>query len=233
MGELAAAYAAAVALGASHALEVDHMVAVTAFVGARPRVVAAAAFGIRWGLGHAGAVLVFGALLAWSGLRLPDSAHGWAEVAVGVTLIGLGLWALRAAGRLHVHDPERHGGHTHLHAHPPGVHPHAHHHVDPERRHRHLAAAVGAVHGLAGTAPVAALIPVTLLPNPWAALGYLVAFGVGTIVGMGCYAALAAIAVGRAARSVVLARALARVTAAASLGVGAWWVVLVVATLSA
>src|SRR3989304_4730310 len=41
MNELWAAYAAAFALGAGHALEVDHMVAVTVFVGGRPRLGAA------------------------------------------------------------------------------------------------------------------------------------------------------------------------------------------------
>lgn len=232
MGELLAAYAAALALGASHALEVDHMVAVTAFVGGRPRLGPAASFGVRWGLGHAAVVLVVGGALAWSGLAIPVAAAGWAELVVGLVLIGLGAWALRAARRLHVHDPSGHGGHAHLHAHTADMHPHTHKHTDPSRRHRHLATAVGAVHGLAGTAPVAALIPVTLLPGRWAAIGYLAAFGVGTILSMGIYAALTALAVRHAGRSVALARAAARLTAVASLAVGLWWVMRSVETLT-
>ncbi len=84
---------------------------------------------------------------------------------------------------------------------------------------------MGAIHGLAGTAPVVALIPVILIPDIWAAVGYLAAFGLGTILGMGSYAALAALAVSKAGSSIGAARAVAVVTAGASIGVGAWWIV--------
>lgn len=226
MDELWTAYATAFTLGAAHALEVDHMVAVTAFVGARPRLGAAFAFGLRWGLGHALAVLGAGTLLAWSGLQLPPVAEHWAELAVGVMLVALGLWTGRNARRLHVHEPAGHGGaahpHVHLHAHDPDRHPHRH--VDPARRHRHLSTLVGAAHGLAGTAPVIALLPVILLDDMRAAVGYLAAFGIGTVLAMGLYGAIATLAVRRAARSLRTARAAALLTAAGSVAVGVFWV---------
>jgi len=56
------------ALGLLHALELDHMVAVSAFVAQRPTPRAAANFGARWGIGHSGAVLLAGGLLLASGL---------------------------------------------------------------------------------------------------------------------------------------------------------------------
>lgn len=223
--ELWAAYAAAFVLGTVHALEVDHMVAVSAFVGGNPRLRSAVGFGVRWGVGHAAVVLVAGGLLAASGIRVPDSAQSWLEAGVGLALIGVGVWAWRKARRLHLHGPEEHGGHGHLHTHGAG---HAHHHHDHASngeapRHAHLSTLVGAVHGLAGSAPVVALVPVTLMPNLGAALGYLLAFGIGTILGMGTYAMVAALAVGRAAESVRLARALAFGTASLSIAVGVWW----------
>ena len=227
MHELWAAYAAAFILGAAHALEVDHMVAMTAFVGGRPRPGLAALFGIRWGLGHATAVLAAGALLAWSGLRVPAAAEAWAELGVGIMLMAVGLWAGRNARRLHVHEPVAHGGpehaHIHLHAHDPVRHPYGHRHVDPDRRHRHLSTLVGAAHGLAGTAPAVALLPVTLIDEMGAAIGYLAAFGIGTTAAMGIYAVVAALAVRRAARSLRAARMAALLTAAASVVVGGYW----------
>ncbi len=228
MPELWIAYATAFALGAAHALEVDHMVAVTTFVGGQPQVKPAIAFGVRWGLGHSVVVLVAGGLLALSGLTVPEAAEGWAELAVGIVLIALGLWAIRNARRLHFHDPASHGGHAHLHAHAPGDHPHEHHHVqaDPGRRHRHLPTMIGAVHGLAGTAPVVALIPVTLIGGLGAALVYLAMFGLGTVLAMGLYAAVAAVAVQRAAKSVKAARMAALLTAGASVVVGVIWIVM-------
>ncbi|MBI4421823.1 MAG: hypothetical protein HY560_13450 [Gemmatimonadetes bacterium] len=231
MNELWAAYATALTLGATHALEVDHMVAVSAFVGGNPRLGPAIGFGVRWGLGHATVVLLAGALLAWSGLEVPPPAQRWAEIAVGLALLGVGTWAWRNARRLHVHNPERHGGHAHLHAHAAAGNPHEHEHrhrgprLPAAQRHAHVSTLVGAVHGLAGTAPVVALIPVTLLPGLGAALGYLAAFGVGTTVGMGAYAALAALAVSHAASSLRVARLAAFGTAAASTAVGLWWLV--------
>ena len=176
------------------------------------------------------AVLVAGALRAWSGLTVPAAVQQWAELGVGLLLIGVGLWAWHNARRLHIHDPRRHGGHGHLHAHDgtganhEHAHPHDHdHHADTDRRHTHLSTVVGAVHGLSGTAPVVALIPVTLMPSFGAAVGYLLAFGIGTTAGMGAYAALAALAVSRAGASLKLARTVAFGTAAASVAVGLWW----------
>ena len=226
-----AAYATALTLGAAHALEVDHMVAVSAFVGGDPRLGSAVSFGVRWGVVHALVVLVVGSLLAGSGVTIPPPAQRWAEIGVGLALIGVGAWAWRNARRLHVHGPERHGGHAHLHAHSSIDNPHQHAHGhrrpegDPPRRHGHGSTLVGAVHGLAGTAPVVALIPVTLMPSLGAALLYLFAFGLGTTIGMGAYAGLAALAVSRAASSLRLARLVAFGTATASGAVGLWWLV--------
>jgi len=228
MSDFWAAYAAAFTLGAVHALEVDHMVAVSAFVGGDPRLGPAATFGVRWGVGHSGVVLLAGGLLAWSGLSVPPSAQRWTEFGVGLALIGVGLWAWRNASRLHLHGPERHGGHAHLHTHQGSASGHEHGHRESpgsasKHRHAHLSTLVGAVHGLSGTAPVVALIPVTLMPSLAAAVAYLLAFGIGTTLGMGTYASLAAVAVSRAGSSVRLARIVAFGTAAASIAVGLWW----------
>jgi hypothetical protein len=81
------------------------------------------------------------------------------------------------------------------------------------------------MHGLAGTAPIVALIPVTLLPGIWPAIGYLAAFGAGTILAMGLYAFLAAIAARRASSTVRVARGVALATGVASLAVGLWWII--------
>lgn len=83
---------------------------------------------------------------------------------------------------------------------------------------------MGALHGLAGTAPVVALVPVTLMSSKAVAVLYLAAFGAGTILGMAAYAALAALAVGSVAASGRLARAAAFATAGASALVGVWWI---------
>ncbi len=272
-------------LGFLHALEVDHMLAVTAFVTRRPALATAANFGFRWGVGHSAAVLLAGGVLLVTGLRLPDRLDALGEGVVGLMLVGLGLWAFRSAARLHLHDPAGHGGHAHLHAHPGDpAHEHAHHHHDgsahhhphddaghhhpdaPGHGHDHAAAGhphphphehapahahdarhdphhphrhgpgghahdhqgitlVGLMHGLAGTSAVVALLPVTLLRSKGLGLGYLLAFGCGTIVGMTLFASVAALAMRQAAeRSLAWGRLAARLVGAAGVVVGVWWV---------
>jgi ABC-type nickel/cobalt efflux system permease component RcnA len=150
--ETLAVLGTACVLGFLHALEIDHMLAVTTFVARRPKLAVAAGFGARWGLGHSIAVLLAGGLLLATGLKLPASFDAMGEAVVGLMLVGLGLWAWRSAARLHLHTPEEHGGHAHVHVHGAGAdaHPHEHahghahvhaqgqaHHAAPAHQHHH------------------------------------------------------------------------------------------------
>ena len=219
----------AAVLGFLHALEIDHMLAVTTFVTRRPRLAAAAGFGARWGLGHSIAVLLAGGLLLATGLKLPARLDALGELVVGLMLMGLGAWAWVSAARLHLHTPEEHGGHAHLHAHAerqPHAHDHPHEHPHAQATHEHGGITlVGLMHGLAGTSAVVALVPVTLLDSLPMGLGYLVMFGVGVTAAMTLFAMAAAYAMRQAAgRSLVWGRRAARVVGTAGVLVGAWWV---------
>ncbi len=219
----------ALVLGVLHALEVDHMVAVTTFVSRRPALLTALGFGARWGVGHSAAVLVAGALLLATGLSVSGEAERALEGAVGVALVGVGLWSLRATRNLHLHPPAEHGDHAHLHRHreaaPGHRHPHDEHHpVTRPHRHGRGVTALGLLHGLAGTTAAVALIPVTMAGSVGAGLLYLAAFSVGVTAGMAAFALAAAVAIRQAAgRSVAWARKAAGVAAVASVGVGIWW----------
>lgn len=220
-------------LGCLHALELDHMLAVTTFVTRRPALATAARFGARWGLGHSVAILLAGGALLATGLRWPERYDALGEAAVGVMLAGLGLLAWRAAARLHLHPVEEHGDHAHLHVH--GGHPGHHHahHAPAAAPHAHDHGGitlVGLLHGLAGTSAVVALVPVTFMSSLPVGLGYLLAFGVGMTAAMTVFALGAALAMRHAAeRSLAWGRRLARAVGAAGVVVGIWWVVRAVA----
>lgn len=225
---------AAATLGFLHALEVDHMIAVTAFVSTRPSASTAAGFGVRWGIGHSIAVLLAGGVLLITGVRWPERYDAIGEAAVGVMLVAIGFWAIRAARRLHLHPAREHGGHAHLHVHgsphtPPHEHPHPDHHApQPLHDHNHGSTGitlVGLLHGLAGTTGVVALVPVTLIPKTGLAVAYLVAFGAGTVIAMMLFAMVAAIAMRHAAeRSLHVGRRAATVVGVVGVGVGLYWV---------
>lgn len=145
--ETLAVLGTACVLGFLHALEIDHMLAVTTFVTRRPKLAVAAGFGARWGLGHSIAVLLAGGLLLATGLKLPARFDAMGEAVVGLMLVGLGLWAWRSAARLHLHMPEEHGGHAHVHVHDAGAdahpheHAHGHAHVHAQGQAQHAAPA--------------------------------------------------------------------------------------------
>jgi len=228
--------ATAFMLGFLHALEVDHMIAVTTFVTGRPALLSAVRFGLRWGIGHSAAVMVIGTVLLVTGVRWPAQYDTLGEGLVGIMLIGLGSWALRSSRALHLHPPEQHGDHAHLHAHrPPHAgdgHEHPHrdqhvHHDGHEHRHQHGhgVTLVGLLHGLAGSGAAVALLPVTLIGRLDLGLIYLLVFGTGVTLGMVGYAMVAAFAIKRAAgRSVAAGQRLTRTVGALGVLVGAWWV---------
>jgi sulfite exporter TauE/SafE len=205
-------------IGLVHALEPDHMVAVTTFVTRRPGARAAVGFGVRWGLGHALAVVVVGTIIIALGVQVPSGLEAGLEGLVGVVLIGLGAWVLWKARTLTAHQHVHPSGESHTHIH---VHGDREHH-----RHGNALGLVGALHGLAGTGPVVALIPLALSDSRLAAGGYLAIFGIGTIVGMALFALTVGWFYGETAqRSERVARGLSVAVGLASVGVGIWWII--------
>lgn len=216
MTALLLTYATALLLGSLHALEADHMAAVTAFAARRPGVRAAVRFGVRWSVGHGGIIVLVGATALLLGIRLPDVASDWLERLVGAVMIGLGIWTWRGARALHAH----------AHAHADGtIHTHLHSHALREQHdHRHAATAVGLVHGLAGSGTAVALIPLVGVETPAGGILYLLLFALGTVGGMALYGLLAGLVVGRTAeRSVRLARLVARATGVLTVAIGCVW----------
>jgi cytochrome c biogenesis protein CcdA len=212
----------ALVLGALHSVEPDHLAAVSAFVLRRPGRRAAIGYGLRWGLGHAGIILVLGTAIVLLRIQVGDAAGAWLERAVGVSLVLLGGWVLATARTLHAHVHVHQGGpeHVHLHAHPTALD----HDAPAAHEHRHAATAMGMLHGLAGTAPAVALVPLARMDSPLLAAGYLAVFGLGTAAAMALYAMFAGALAARAAeRSAVIGRVLARCAGAGSVVVGIWW----------
>lgn len=138
-----------------------------------------AVLGLRWSLGHGLVLVAVGAALLFLGTALPEAWVLWAERAVAVVMIGLGLSAFR--------DLARQRGHLHFHAHD-DLAPHAHWHshggdAPPQHRHEHGPLLIGGLHGLAGSAGVLAVLPAATR-SPGLGLAYLVLFAVGVSLAM-------------------------------------------------
>lgn len=180
-------------IGLQHALEADHVAAVGAMVvdnrdGSSRGRRALTLRGAVWGLGHTitlffvcGAVLVLG-------LNLSDQTAASMEFAVGVMLVVLGLDVIRRMRKSKVH--------FHVHSHDGKPHFHAHSHTGEQQahdlsqhEHRHgarfpiRALFVGLIHGAAGSSALLGLAMATTR-DPWTAVGYVLVFGFGSILGM-------------------------------------------------
>ena len=203
----------ALVAGFAHALEPDHMAAVTTFVSRRPRPLEAVGFGVRWGVGHSASILLVGVALVALNLRVPAGLTRGLEFGVGGMLLALGLWLLWSVLHERAHrlaadlaSPESRVGHTH--------------------GHRHGTLWVGMAHGLAGTAPLVALLPAATSRSGWTAAAYLLFFGVGTTLAMGLYATAAGLVFDRAgARAPALGGTLRALTAVGSAALGVVWMV--------
>lgn len=198
----------ALVAGFVHALEADHMAAVTTFVSRRPRPVEALRFGLRWGLGHSAAILAVGGVLIALELRLSDDVARGLEFGVGMMLLGLGIWLLWSILHGGVHALAHGAGSPHMHGH----------------GHRGATTWVGVAHGLAGTAPLIAVLPVAFISTTTHAVSYLLLFGAGTVVAMGLYALTAGIVFRYAGERIpALGSTLRIVTALASTAIGGVW----------
>jgi ABC-type nickel/cobalt efflux system permease component RcnA len=171
-------------LGIVHALDADHIVAVSGLastnVNRRDRI----RFCIRWALGHGASLLVIGSAVFLLGFSIPHQLSHYAESMVGIVLITIGLligWQLiRSNAHLHVHQHDDLPPHAHWHTHQRKSNNHG---FDPHG-HRHTAVLVGLLHGVAGSAPLLVLIPLAKLESPWLGMLYLLVFSTAVLLAM-------------------------------------------------
>jgi len=156
-------------LGLRHAIEADHLAAISTIVTERRSLLSSLLIGASWGLGHTLALLIAGVGVLLLRYQMTDRmAHGL-ELGVGMMLVLLGANVLRTVvdrGASHGHDHATVASHSHSEA--------------------WLVARpllVGMVHGLAGSAPLL-LLTLAVVSSPLAAFLYIAVFGVGSMMGM-------------------------------------------------
>lgn len=187
-------------LGLLHALDPDHVLTVASLTARDDAKSATLRHAAMWSLGHGGLLVALAAAVIVMGWTLPDAVPSSAERFVGVILIAVGasvLW-LR-------HPP--HGSRKRLAG---GL---------SER----APLVIGMIHGLAGSAAMLALVPVTLY-RPEVGLAYAVLFSLGVLVGMTGFGLV--FAQGQrllAARLPAAQRAVQMVLGVGAIGMGVHW----------
>jgi nickel/cobalt exporter len=172
-------------LGLLHALDADHIMAVSGLAARRPSLRNSLRFCARWAVGHGLTLLLIGSAVLMLGMAIPERLSAVAEALVGAVLIAIGLWVLWnlrcSRAHLHFHDHDNLPPHAHWHGH----HQHATQHDADKHQHQHSAVFVGVLHGTAGSAPLLALIPLASLGHsPWLGMAYLALFSLGVLLAM-------------------------------------------------
>ena len=208
-------------LGVRHALDADHVVAVSTIVSRSRHLGQAAAVGLLWGVGHTLTLLAAGLSVLFFRWTFVERLTLSFELAVGVLMVGLGvetIWNYRRQ-QVHVHRHEHGSGpHLHFHSHRSGP-SHAHDHASPSPARPLL---VGLVHGLAGSGALT-LLALSSVTSFWQGLLFMALFGIGSIVGMMAVTLAIGLPVVLAAQRLGQAQQVIRLTAGlASLAVGLW-----------
>jgi high-affinity nickel-transport protein len=191
-------------LGARHALEPDHLAAVSVLAADGPGARRGAVVGALWGAGHTMSLLACALVVAWAAAELPARLTDGFELAVAAMLVLLGARALYLGAQ----GGRRMDGAAHT----PGA--------------RGVFAlrplVVGALHGLAGSGALTALI-MTRWPSGPGRLSFVFLFGIGSIGAMTVISSLAGWRLARLARRPVAARRVFAVVGALSAALGCLW----------
>ena len=188
-------------LGLKHALDADHLIAVSTIVSERRGMLSSGVTGALWGVGHTTALLFVGVVIIALDLQIPERVALAMEMLVAFMLILLGINLLRQllkGGTVH-HHIHSHNGTTHIHPH---LHTasvkrehtttHSHQslglgsllqltkkHIRKGRR----SILIGMIHGMAGSAALM-LIVLAAIPSVTLRLLYITVFGIGSSGGM-------------------------------------------------
>lgn len=185
--------ALALATGARHAFEPDHLAAVSTLVAGAPNRRAMVLQGLAWGAGHGLAVGLASAVLLPLRHLLPARLDDALELGVACVLLALGLRSLMDAGLTHA--------------------PH---------RHRGTPLAVGFAHGLAGSGALVATLA-ALESSLGVRVLYIGAFGLGATGAMAAIAGFFGASLARAMTFAHVRRRVQLTAGAISSAVGIGW----------
>ncbi|TXC92825.1 urease accessory protein UreH [Metabacillus litoralis] len=149
-------------LGIKHAIEPDHVIAVSTIASRSKKLWRSSLSGVFWGIGHTITLFIFGIFII---LMKGEISTVWAmslEFLVGIMLVYLGITSIRSIKKMEGNLHEKH----------------------PKDEITYMKSSlIGFVHGLAGSAAMV-LLTMSTVESVWEGAIYILIFGVGTIVGM-------------------------------------------------
>ncbi|MFS0820327.1 sulfite exporter TauE/SafE family protein [Bacillus sp. 1P02SD] len=156
-------------LGIRHAIEPDHVIAVSTIASQSKKLWNASLAGIFWGIGHTVTLFLVGLVVILMKNEIPEKWAMSLEFLVGIMLVYLGVKTILSFKNTFIHK------HTHV---------HHHQHSREHKSTSYLGSLfIGFVHGLAGSGAMVLLTMGTVKSVGEAAI-FILIFGVGTVIGM-------------------------------------------------
>jgi sulfite exporter TauE/SafE len=155
-------------LGIKHAIEPDHVIAVSTIASESKNIKRSVFAGVYWGVGHTATLFIFGMFLIIAKNTITDTMAMSLEFIVGIMLVTLSLSSILSLLK-----------NNHLHT-------HSHTESKGKKRPHIKSFFIGLVHGLAGSAAMV-LLTMSTVSNAWQGALYILIFGFGTVVDMLCF----------------------------------------------
>jgi ABC-type nickel/cobalt efflux system permease component RcnA len=208
-------------LGIKHAIEPDHVIAVSTIASQSKKLFRSSLAGVFWGIGHTSTLFIVGIILIVMKDKIPEKWTMSLEFLVGIMLVYLGITTLRSFKNKHVHKTEHDGEeHKHFHSHKPnGEHEHTHQHNNVDYFRSML---IGLVHGLAGSGAMV-LLTMSTVKSVWEGAIYILVFGAGTVIGMLFFTTIIGLPFVLSAKKLSLNITLTRMTGVISTGYGIYY----------
>ncbi|PLT33067.1 sulfite exporter TauE/SafE family protein [Bacillus sp. V5-8f] len=154
-------------LGCTHALEPDHVAAVSTMAGENKKLSRSSLTGVFWGIGHTFTLFVIGLAAVLLKANIPAILQSSFEFFVGIMLVALGCLSLYQYNRKKEHP----------------IH---------KARNYQKATVIGIIHGLAGSGAMI-VATVAAVDTALQACLYILFFGIGTVIGMFIFSSIIAL----------------------------------------
>ncbi|MEH7223671.1 sulfite exporter TauE/SafE family protein [Bacillus sp. JJ1566] len=169
-------------LGIRHAIEPDHVIAVSTIASESKKLWQASLAGVFWGIGHTVTLFIVGLVVILMKNEIPEKWAMSLEFLVGIMLVYLGLKTILSLRKIHIHKQIHDGeNRTNVHSYPNSV---EHEHQKKHQNKSYVGSMfIGFIHGLAGSGAMILLTLSTVNSVGEAAI-YILIFGIGTVTGM-------------------------------------------------
>jgi hypothetical protein len=192
-------------LGIKHAIEPDHIIAVSTIASQSRKLSRSSMAGVFWGIGHSLTLFIVGMMLILLEGKMPETWAMSFEFLVGIMLVYLGITSILSYKKIHQKE----------HSNQRGLH--KHHDVTYLK-----SMLIGLVHGIAGSGALVLLTMSTVKSVGEGAI-YILLFAGGTIIGMLFFTTLIGIPFVLSTKKLTLNKALTQMTGLISIVFGLYY----------